>query len=268
VQAYAYRAANDLAELLAAHGDPALAEQYTVLAQQLGERIHQHYWYQRDGQAMLALAIDGQGQHLRVNASNVGHVLAFAPDLLTPGQTAAVADQLGVMDVGYGLATAAPGSPGYGPHTYHRGSIWPHDTALAAMGLATAGRHDAAISLIKGLTTAWQQLGAVELFAGEPAAYDNRPLPYPHSCRPQAWSAASLGVLRARLGLRPHLPAGRLAIRPITGLVTQLTSTDLMLGSHRLSIELDSYGYVMNLATNAPVSIAIEPDPWHLARKI
>ena len=41
------------------------------------------------------------------------------------------------------------------------------------------------------------------------------PIPYPTSCSPQAWAAASpLLVLRAVLGLAPDVPAGTLTVAP------------------------------------------------------
>ena len=39
-----------------------------------------------------------------------------------------------------GLRTLSSTAVGYDPLSYHRGSIWPHDTALVADGIARAGR--------------------------------------------------------------------------------------------------------------------------------
>ena len=41
---------------------------------------------------------------------------------------------------GWGIRTLAAGQPPYHPLSYHRGGVWPHDTAIAVAGLAAAGR--------------------------------------------------------------------------------------------------------------------------------
>ena len=45
---------------------------------------------------------------------------------------------------GWGIRTVAAGEARYNPMSYHNGSIWPHDNAIAAVGLARYGHHDAA----------------------------------------------------------------------------------------------------------------------------
>ncbi|HEV2930578.1 MAG TPA: amylo-alpha-16-glucosidase, partial [Propionibacteriaceae bacterium] len=81
---------------------------------------------------------------------------------------------------------------GYAPLSYHCGSVWPHDTAIAVLGLHRAGLAAYAGGLVEGLlraSVAFQQR-LPELWSGE-----GRPVPYPAACRPQAWSAAAAVVV-------------------------------------------------------------------------
>nr|WP_227778140.1 hypothetical protein [Haladaptatus pallidirubidus] len=43
-----------------------------------------------------------------------------------------------------GLRTFASSHDAYDPLSYHRGSVWPHDTSIVAMGFAERGRRDVA----------------------------------------------------------------------------------------------------------------------------
>ena len=54
-----------------------------------------------------------------------------------------------------------------------------------------------------------------ELFSGRSRAETPWPIPYPASCRPQAWAAAAAGALtQALLGLDVDVPAGQVTVRP------------------------------------------------------
>ena len=45
---------------------------------------------------------------------------------------------------GWGLRTLASDQPRFNPMSYHNGSVWPHDTAMCAAGMAAYGHRDAA----------------------------------------------------------------------------------------------------------------------------
>ncbi len=47
------------------------------------------------------------------------------------------------FDDGWGIRTLARGQPRFNPMSYHNGSIWPHDTALCAAGMAQYGDREA-----------------------------------------------------------------------------------------------------------------------------
>ncbi|GGK21151.1 hypothetical protein GCM10011583_61380 [Streptomyces camponoticapitis] len=102
---------------------------------------------------------------------------------------------------GWGIRTLAAGQPPYHPLSYHRGSIWPHDNAVIALGLARHGLHDEAARVSDGLLDAAAAHGhrLPEVIAGHPRQDGHGLIPYPHSCSPQAWAATTpLALLTAR----------------------------------------------------------------------
>src|SRR5205085_204619 len=114
-----------------------------------------------------------------------------------------------------GTAVTAGGD---GPSRYHCGTVWPHDTALAILGLARSGHVLHSLELIEGILAAGLALPGPlpELWGGDSRWEVPEPVPYPAACRPQAWAAASVVVLlTALLGLRPDVPGGILAIHPV-----------------------------------------------------
>jgi glycogen debranching enzyme len=139
-------------------------------------------------------------------SSNPAHCLATG--LLDGERGAALADRLLADDMftGWGMRTLSAKERRYNPMSYHNGSVWPHDNALAAVGLARVGRRDGAARILKGLLDAAVHLrrGSLpELFCGFPREKQLGPVPYPVACHPQAWSAASVFlILQAILGMR------------------------------------------------------------------
>ena len=101
--------------------------------------------------------------------------------------------------------------------SYHNGSVWPHDNALSVVGLARYGEADAANLVTRGLIDAADEFDAQlpELFCGFGRGDVGVPVPYPASCSPQAWAAATpIGLLRALLGLRVCAPHGHVGTDP------------------------------------------------------
>jgi glycogen debranching enzyme len=99
--------------------------------------------------------------------------------------------------------------------SYHNGSVWPHDTALCAMGLARYGEREGIVRLMAALfeTAAHFEMRLPELFCGFPRAAGEPPVDYPVACLPQAWAAGSVFMmLQACLGLRLDAVAGRIEV--------------------------------------------------------
>jgi glycogen debranching enzyme len=100
----------------------------------------------------------------------------------------------------------------FNPLAYHRGTVWPHDTSIAAWGLTRYGFWEDARELVRALFDAaqWFDWSLPEVFAGFGRLQTPFPIAYPTAARPQAWAAGApvLG-LQLLLGLRPD-PASRL----------------------------------------------------------
>ena len=71
--------------------------------------------------------------------------------------------------------------------------MWPHDTAIAVAGLAAAGRRAEAARIADGLLAAasFGDGRLPEVMTGLARERGCGPVPYPHSCSPQAWAAAA-----------------------------------------------------------------------------
>ena len=89
--------------------------------------------------------------------------------------------------------------------SYHNGSIWPHDNALIALGLARYGLKHSVEHVFKGLFDAatYMDLRRLpELFCGFRREPRRGPTLYPVACSPQAWASATpFTLLEAALGL-------------------------------------------------------------------
>ena len=201
VQAYAFEAASGAADLLDAFGVEGAAE-WRAWASALRERFHAAFWItdaERCGNLgpYPAIALDAHKRPVDTVTSNLGHLLGTG--LLDAEQSALVAARLASpeLDSGYGLRTMSTDAAGYWPLSYHGGTVWAHDTAIAIAGLAKTGHRDAAASLAEGLLRVAESSSfrMPELHSGDPASTSARPVPYPASCRPQAWSAAAAIVV-------------------------------------------------------------------------
>ncbi|MEU1184645.1 glycogen debranching N-terminal domain-containing protein [Streptomyces sp. NPDC005820] len=245
VQAYAYEAARGGAALLRAFDRPG-ADQWEEWAERLAARFRKRFWAQDSQGPYPAVALDRDGRPVDSVTSNIGHLLGTG--LLNREECALLAARLSApdLDSGHGLRTLSSESGGFNPYGYHTGSIWPHDTAIAVHGLVRAGFPQAAASLAAGLLTASTDFDArlPELFAGHGTKADSRPAPYPASCRPQAWAAASsILVLQAALGLEADVPGGTVTVDPaFADAYGPLTVTGLLVANGPLQITLAANG--------------------------
>ncbi len=216
VQGYAHEAAVKGAELLDAFARPG-AEEWRAWARALRERFRRSFWAEDEAGAYPAIALDAAKQPVDAVASNMGHLLGTG--LLDSGEEGAVARRLVTgLDSGWGLRTLSERTPGFNPLGYHTGSVWPHDTAIAVAGLARGGHTSSATALLTGLIDAAPRFSyrLPELYGGQARTAGWEPVPYPHTCRPQAWSAAaSVLLLQTLLGLEANVPQGVLSMRPL-----------------------------------------------------
>lgn len=202
VQGYAYQAAVETADLFDAYGEPG-ATRLRDFAETLRGSFRERFWVEDDGGRFPAMALDGHGEPLDVPGSNMGHLLGTG--ILDAAEARLVADRLLSPELfsGFGLHTLSRRAAGFWPFSYHCGSVWSHDTAIAIRGLLGDGFTAEARVLAEGLLAASGAFGhrLPELFAGVTAAESGRAVPYPASCHPQAWSSASAVVLAQALGV-------------------------------------------------------------------
>ncbi|MCJ1697630.1 amylo-alpha-1,6-glucosidase [Rathayibacter caricis] len=204
VQAYAYEAAIGGAALLERFGRDGAA--WREWAAALKERFAESFWIDTADGGYPAIALDARKRPVDTVTSNIGHLLGTG--ILPPDRAARVAELLVSPELssGYGLRTMSTDSDGYWPLSYHGGTVWAHDTAIAVTGLARDGFGAEATTLARGLLAAAEGFDyrMPELHSGDSTAEAPAPVPYPAACRPQAWSAAAaVAVLSAALGLAP-----------------------------------------------------------------
>ncbi|HLK87708.1 MAG TPA: amylo-alpha-1,6-glucosidase [Candidatus Binataceae bacterium] len=203
VQGYVYAAYLVIAEVAGRLGRAGAADRLAERAARLRQAFVRDFWL--DGEGTVALALDGRKQPCRVMASNAAHCLAAG--LLDPERARRQSQRLmeDRMFSGWGLRTLSADERRYNPMSYHNGSVWPHDNAIAAIGLARAGYRADALRILQGLFDAAVHLESAslpELFCGFAREAALGPVPYPVACYPQAWSAASVFMmLQAALGL-------------------------------------------------------------------
>ncbi len=199
VQGYAHEAALAGAELLDAFGGDGAP--WREWAGALAARFRAAFWVADAHGPFPALALDGAKKPVDTPSSNIGHLLGTG--LLDDAETAAVGARLLQPDLasGYGLRTMSAAVAGYSPLSYHCGSVWPHDTAIAIRGLLRTGQRERAALLARQLLDAAEAFDwrLPEVVGGFGPQEHGRPVPYPASCRPQAWSAAAAVVVAEAL---------------------------------------------------------------------
>ncbi len=203
VQGYVYKAkllAAELADLLERRDQ---AEQLRHEAARLKRRFNEAFWM--DDLGTYALALDGDKRQCRVRASNAGHTLFSG--IVDAKYARRVAETLIAKESfsGWGVRTIAETESRYNPMSYHNGSVWPHDTAITAFGMARYGFKREAMMLLTGLFEASLFLDLhrlPELFCGFARLPAQGPTLYPVACSPQAWaSGAVFQLVQACLGL-------------------------------------------------------------------
>jgi len=151
------------------------------------------------------------------------------------------------MFTGFGIRTLSSQMGAYNPVSYHNGSVWPHDNAIVASGLMRYGYVKEAQRIALGLLDAAGSFGGrlPELFCGFDRTEFPSPVPYPTSCEPQAWSAASpLYLLRTLLRFDPWVPQGRIWCDPaVPESLLPLRIEGINLAGARVGIEVRHDGW-------------------------
>ena len=204
VQGYVYAACSSVSAVAARMGHREVADKLATRAAAIKRSFERDFWLEPEG--FVALALDADKKPCRVMASNSAHCLATG--IIDGDRARALCKRLLADDMytGWGIRTLSRNEQRYNPMSYHNGSVWPHDNAIAALGLARAGDHAGVVKVLEGLFDAGIELNSSslpELFCGFRREPNLGPVPYPVACHPQAWSAASLFmILQAILGMR------------------------------------------------------------------
>ncbi len=215
VQGYVYLAKQLAARCAARLGKSERARELILQSEELARRFEAAFWCPE--LSSYALALDGGKRACRVRSSNAGQILLTG--IAAPERALEVADGLMRPQFfsGWGIRTIANTEARYNPMSYHNGSIWPHDNALIALGLARYGQKRSVERLFKGLLEAaiyMDMRRLPELFCGFQRRRGRGPTHYPVACSPQAWASASMfTLLEASLGLEFDPSASQIRLR-------------------------------------------------------
>jgi glycogen debranching enzyme len=240
VQGYVYLARRVAGLLAADLGDVPLSRRLLLQADTLRERFEQAFW--REELGSYALALDGDKAPCEVRSSNAGQLLFTG--IAQPERAARVAQQLFSREFfsGWGVRTVSSREKRFNPTSYHNGSVWPHDNALLALGLAEYGHADEALALTGALFDAAAHMHLrrlPELFCGFERKRGKAPTLYPVACAPQAWAAcAPFALLQACLGMEVDAASATLILRRprLPAFIDWLQVRGLRIGEGRLDL--------------------------------
>ena len=211
-------------------------------AAQLRRRFDADFWVARE--AYVAYALDGAKRPVEEITSNPGHCLWAG--ILPQRRAAAVAARMLSPELfsGWGVRTLSTREVAYDACSYHNGSVWPHDSAMAAAGLRRSGFPSEAERIARAVLQAGIALPErrlPELWCGTDRESDSPPEGYRNSCSPQAWAAGSaFQLITALLGLEADAGRGRLRIAPVeTPLWGRLEVTGLHFAGHRIDFSVE-----------------------------
>lgn len=240
VQGYVYAARRAGATIARRLG---LEEQSAVLeakAEHLRQAFEARFWCERLG--TYALALDGEGRQCQVRSSNAGQLLLTGIAAPERGRRVAAGLMESRFFTGWGIRTLAADEARYNPMSYHNGSVWPHDNALIALGMARVGLRAETVRLFEGMQAAAAAADLhrlPELFCGFHRRPGQGPTSYPVACTPQAWAAAAIpAFVQACLGLSfdPAARAIRFDHPELPAFVDCLTLRNLTLGTAKVSV--------------------------------
>jgi len=232
-QGYAYDARLRVARLMReVWDDDDEAERLEREAAELKKRFNKDFW--STSRRHYVLALDKDKQQVDSMTSNIGHLLWSG--IVDEKRAGAMVRRLMRDDMfsGWGLRTMSTDDAGYNPLEYHNGTVWPHDTAIAAEGMRRYGYDKEAAQVAEALLEATRAFSnqLPEVFAGFARDQTDVPIEYPSALKPQAWAAAApFLALRTLLGL--DIVDGRLRSRPLQSKFRNLRLRNITVrGSH------------------------------------
>jgi glycogen debranching enzyme len=245
VQGYCADAYARGARLFRALGDPERERTYEERARAMNALVERVFWLPESSR--YAYAVDGRGSLVPTVVSNLGHLLwSRVP---TPERARMVADLLVAPESlsAFGVRTLAAQQQVYNPLSYHNGTVWPHDNAILAKGMANYDLMEHASRVFEAMVramTSFHDRRLPELFCGMSRA-EGTLVRYPVACSPQAWAAAApFLLLQAVLGIHVDGPRRRLWIRnpQMPPSMSRVDIERLRVGASRVSLRIRRLG--------------------------
>ena len=208
VQAYLYHGLAGMARR-----KPELKERAATLKRQ----FNRDFWMPKA--KFFAQALDGHKRQVQAVTSNPGHALWMR--VVDSTKAAHVAGRLmsSEMFTGWGIRTLSARAVNYDPSSYHNGSVWPFDTALAIAGMRQYGFAAPAERAARALIEAAIEFPLhrpPELFCGDAREPGAAPREYWNTCTPQLWSAAAMFTcVSSILGMEADPARNTLRVSPV-----------------------------------------------------
>ncbi len=266
LQGYVFDAWMRMAEVFDALQEPDRAAALRQKAANLQERFEAQFWCEDIG--TYAFGLDLAKQAIRTVASNAGHCLWSG--IARPDHAARVVERLLQPDMwsGWGIRTLSAQNRAYNPTSYQRGSVWPHDNGIIALGFKRYGFSTEAARIARDVSDAASYFVSYrlpELFAGIQRQFGTLPVQYLGASVPQAWAAGSVfHLLQALTGLRADAPNMRLYVDPeLPEWLPDLTLHGLSVGAAKVDLRVWREGERSRWdATVHKGEIEIQEQPW------
>jgi glycogen debranching enzyme len=266
LQGYVFDAWMRMAEVFDALGETDRAAALRGKAAGLQVRFEEHFWCDEVGS--YAFGLDPDKRQIKTVASNAGHCLWSG--IATPEHAARVVHRLQEPDMwsGWGIRTLSSRNPAYNPFSYHRGSVWPHDNGIIALGFKRYGFADGTASIARDISEAASYFVShrlPELYAGLERSPGTFPVQYLGANVPQAWAAGTIfHLLKAILGLQADAPRGQLYVDPrLPRWLPDVTLRGVRVGAAHLDLKFWREGDRTRWdVTRQDGSITVREEPW------
>jgi glycogen debranching enzyme len=264
VQGYVYDAYLSRAQLAQEFGEGQRAAEWRGRAAALKAEFNERFWLPDRG--WYAVALDRDKNTVDACTSNMGHCLWSG--IVDEDKAAQVAEHLlsPAMFTGWGVRTLASTMGAYDPVSYHNGSVWPHDNALVVAGLMRYGFVEEAQRVARALLDAAHLFGGrlPELFCGFDRTEYPEPVPYPTSCSPQAWAAATpVHLIRTLLRFDPWMSRRCVWVAPVLPPdFVPMRIEGVSLGAGRVNIAVSDHGTTLEGVPEG-VQVLTEPHLHH-----
>ncbi len=239
LQGYVFDAWNRMAEVFDALGEPDRASDLRRKAAQLQTRFEQHFWC--EDASFYAFTLDPGKKPVPTIASNCGHLLWSG--IARRDRAERVVKRFFEPDLwsGWGIRTLSSRNPAYNPFSYQRGSVWPHDNGIIAMGFKRYGFAAEAARVARDISEAASYFAGYrlpELYAGIERRPGNFPVQYLGANVPQAWAAGSVfHLVQSILGLQADAPNRRLYVdAQLPKWLPEVTLHGLAIGNAKVDI--------------------------------